>query len=314
MVGRRGANPEAVWRDLSSQGRIRATGEDRVRLLHAIASNDLEALEPRQGAYAFFLNPQGRIQADSHIFVAPDHLLIHCEPEASATLREHIEKYIIMDDVTLEDVAGRTSLLALAGRDSVRIAGRLGFAAPRDPMSFSSGGSGWCCRAPMDGVSMWVMVPSEAKAGLVDALTDLGVRRATDEQWRARRVAHWVPRFGVDFDSRNIPHETGQLHAVSFAKGCYTGQEIVERVRSRGRVRRTLVGIELSADRLPSDLEVRHGGLPVGTMTSATLSRDRPGTARGFAIVRAAASAPGAQVAVGGTVGQVRDVSRRGLS
>ncbi len=314
MAGRNGEDLEAVWRDLSSQGRIRATGEDRVRLLHAIASNDLEGLAPGQGTYAFFLNPQGRIQADSRIFVGRDHVLIHCEPEASTSLYEHIERYIIMDDVRLEDVAGRTSLLALAGRDSVRIAGRLGFAAPRDPMSFAADGSGWCCRAPMDGVSMWIMVPSEAKAGLVDRLTDLGVRRATHEEWRARRVAHWVPRFGVDFDSRNIPHETGQFHAVSFTKGCYTGQEIVERVHSRGRVRRTMVGIELSTARIPADLEVRHGDLPVGTMTSATASRDRPETASGFAIVRAAASGPGTELEVGGIVGTVQDVSRHGRS
>ena len=92
----------AAWADLSDQGRLRATGTDRVRLLHAICTNDVEGLAPGQGTYAFFLSPQGKIQADSHLFVAADHVLVVCDPAVRQSLRDHIESYIIMDDVDLE--------------------------------------------------------------------------------------------------------------------------------------------------------------------------------------------------------------------
>ena len=119
-----------------------------------------------------------------------------------------------------------------------------------------------------------------------------------------------IPRFGVDFGPRNIPHETQQLQALSFTKGCYTGQEIVERVRSQGRVRRLLVGVDLDSADLPDDLTVRFDGAEVGVLSSPTPGTPDDGKGHGFAIVKRLAATPGTVLHVGATTGTVTDVAR----
>src|SRR5215203_7344552 len=93
----------AAWIDLSGRGKIRATGEDRARLLHSMTTNHIQELIPGTGCYAFFLTPQGRIIADANIFCMPDYLLIDTEPAARQRVLEHLEKFIIADDVMLHD-------------------------------------------------------------------------------------------------------------------------------------------------------------------------------------------------------------------
>src|SRR6476661_5547551 len=85
--------------DLSARGKIFLTGEDRVRLLHAMTTNHIQQLQPGQGCYAFFLNPQGRILADANVFCRQDDFLLDVEPETRERLYQHLDKYIIADDV-----------------------------------------------------------------------------------------------------------------------------------------------------------------------------------------------------------------------
>ena len=305
----------AAWHDSTSRGRIRATGEDRLRLIHAISSNDVEGLAPGWGTYAFFLDARGRIQADSYIFVAEDHVLIDSEPEVAGSLREHIDSYIIMDDVTLEDIAPETAVLAIAGPEAGAVVDGLGLGTPPEPFQLEVSGDVWVFGAPSPGVGgYWIMAPHSKGPTIGAMLRDQGVIEATHREWDAHRVTNWVPRFGVDFGPTNIPHETGQFNAVSFSKGCYTGQEIVERVRSRGRVRRQLVGVELDTADIPRDLTVHHRGRPVGELTSPTPGQETGERARGFAILRGAASVAGAIVQVGGQPATVRDVTRKALA
>ena len=97
-AGYRALREEAAWVDLSDRGKIRVTGEDRARLLHAMCTNHIEQLKPGQGCYAFFLNAQGRILADANILCFEDHLLLDTEPESRYGLYEHLDRYIIADD------------------------------------------------------------------------------------------------------------------------------------------------------------------------------------------------------------------------
>ncbi len=303
----------AAWSDVSSQGRLRATGEDRARLLHAISSNSVEGLTPGQGAYAFFLDAQGRIQSDSRIFVDRGSILIACEAEAKSALMEHVEGYIIMDDVALEDIGGAGRVLAVLGPKSREAVAAVSGAVPDDPLTFArADGVIRVFRVPVgetDGY--WIEAPAEREGQLVAALEAHGAVPATEAELEALRVENLVPRFGTDFGPENIPHETQQLNAVSFTKGCYTGQEIVERVRSQGQVRRLLVGLELESSDVPSDLTVYLDGSPVGTMTSPTVGEPPGGRARGFAIVRREAAQPGTPVTVGPSKGWVRDAARK---
>src|SRR6476659_7348186 len=95
----------AAYLDLSKRGKIFVTGEDRVRLLHAMTTNHIQQLQAGQGCYAFFLNAQGRIVADVNVFVLPDRLLLDVEPELREKVYQHLDKFIIADDATLEDVS-----------------------------------------------------------------------------------------------------------------------------------------------------------------------------------------------------------------
>ncbi len=282
-----------------------------MRLIHAICSNAVDALPVGRGVYSFFLDAQGRIQSDSRVFVDTDSILIDCEPEARAPLREHIESYIIMDDVVLEDVTPSTCLLAIVGPASRAAVTRLYGFAPDDPLAFARKGGTRLFRAPLGRVDgYWIEAPRSALPRLVAEAGASGAGQASEEECEALRVTAGVPRFGADFGPAHIPHETQQLHAVSFAKGCYTGQEIVERVRSQGRVRRLLVGLELASEDAPADLAVYCGGKPVGTLTSPVPGSLSGGRARGFAMVRREAAAPGTAVRVGSTPAVVVDVSR----
>ncbi len=101
--GYRALRESAALIDLTGRGHILLTGEDRVRLAHAMCSNHIQALTSGTGCYAMFLSAQGRILADANVLCADDALILDTEPEAAAFLAGHIDKYIIADDCTVHD-------------------------------------------------------------------------------------------------------------------------------------------------------------------------------------------------------------------
>ena len=123
--------------DLSDRGRIRVTGEDRARLLHAMTTNHVQDLKPGGGQYTFFLNAQGQIQADAYVLCFADHFLLDVEPQTRHSVYEHLDRFIIADDVTLEDVTEQTFCLSLEGPQAVRLAGEIGISAPNPAFAHS---------------------------------------------------------------------------------------------------------------------------------------------------------------------------------
>ncbi len=105
----------AAFLDVSARGRIVARGRDRARLLHNLTTNEVKKMTPGSGCYAFLLSPQGRIQADLHLLCFDDHFLIETEPELREKVFQHIRRYIIADQVELEDVTAQTAEIALEG-------------------------------------------------------------------------------------------------------------------------------------------------------------------------------------------------------
>ena len=99
----------AAWVDLSARGKIRVTGEDRARLLHAMCTNNLQDLAAGEGLYAFFLTAQGRIIADAYIYNLGESHLLDTEPATATKLRDHLDNYIIADDVMLEEQMDATA-------------------------------------------------------------------------------------------------------------------------------------------------------------------------------------------------------------
>src|SRR5690242_7296639 len=126
--------------DLSNRGRIRTTGEDRARLLHAMTTNHVQQMKPGDGMYTFFLNAQGRIVADAILLCFEDHFLIDTAAETRRALFEHLDRFIIADDVTLEDITDQTFALGLEGPKAAELAGRAGVAAPHHRFSHTRAG------------------------------------------------------------------------------------------------------------------------------------------------------------------------------
>lgn len=274
----------AAWFDISDRTRLRLTGEDRIRLLHALATNVIEGLTPGQHTETFFLTPQGRIAAHCRVYVDRDSVLLESEGASRQRLIDYLDHYIIMDDVTVTDETDSTIAVAVEGP-----------AANQNPVA-----SGYA--SSLTGLpGYWVEAPKATADELYARLMTAGIAKAETSDWETVRIENRVPVHGKDYGETNIPHETQLLNIVSFKKGCYVGQEIVERVNSQGQVNRLLTPVEIDAIEAPGTAEIRLGDRTVGQLTSARIS-PRTGQVVGFAIVRREALAPGVELSVGAKI------------
>jgi folate-binding protein YgfZ len=248
--GYRALRENAAWMDLSTRGKIRATGEDRARLLHAMTTNHIEQLRPSDGCYAFFLNAQGRILGDANILCFEDSLLLDTEPETRVKLFEHLERYIIADDVTIEDETARIATIAIEGPEAFDVLRTMGATLPAAPHSWTAWENRTVARIGTTGLDgLLVLMPAEERDAFVSRLA---LPAATSDDALTVRIENGHPRYGVEITDRNLVQETGQLHAVHFQKGCYLGQEIVERVRSRAQIHRVLRRVEIDTPNPPA--------------------------------------------------------------
>ena len=250
----------AAWLDLSARGRIVARGRDRARLLHNITSNEVKKMVPGDVAYAFLLSPQGRIQGDLYLVCREDHFLIDTEPELREKVRQHIRKYIIADQVELEDISDATAAIGLEGP---------GAGAIRDAM----GGAAWPAISLTGQPGFRIYAPREEMAALIGRLETAGAKPATAEDARLVRIENGKPRYGEDIRETSLPQETQQMQAVSFNKGCYLGQEIVERIRAQGHVNKKLVRLEFEGTApLAGGTRLAAGAAEAGEVTSSVYS------------------------------------------
>jgi len=236
-AGYQALHESAAWLDLSTRGRIIARGRDRVRLLHNLTSNDIKKMVPGDSCYAFLLNPQGRIQADLNVLCLADHFLLDTEPDLREKVLQHIRRYIIADQVELEDVTATTASIGVEGPST-----------PSLPLAEHTIAPFTITGQP----GYRVYCSLEAKPGIIRQLESLGVKPAAADDARKVRIENGKPRYGDDIRDTTLPQETGQMHAVSFTKGCYLGQEIVERIRSQGRVHKQLLRVELEGPDPPA--------------------------------------------------------------
>lgn len=303
----------AAWLDLSGRGKIRVSGDDRARLLHAMTSNHIQQMKPGDGCYAFFLNAQGRILGDVNILCFEDHFLLDTEPETRQKLFEHLDRYIIADDVTLQDDTDQLATLAVEGPEAAAILAELGAPVPRAPYSNAEWGTKTVARLNSTGSGgFFVFAPVAAKSELMAELSAAGAVAAGPEEARAVRIEHGRPRYGEEITERYLVHETGQLHAVHFTKGCYLGQEIVERVRSRAQIHRVLKRLELdTTDVPPPGTKLSVGDAPAGEIASAAFSPALEKTVS-LAYVRTQFSEPGTELSILAAKARVTDGSAAG--
>jgi tRNA-modifying protein YgfZ len=309
--GYQGLRSGAAWIDLSSRGKIIATGEDRARLLHAMTTNQVQELRPGEGCYAFFLNAQGRILGDVDLFCREQDFLLDVEPETRESLFQHLDRYIIADDVTLEDATARIATLALEGPQALTQAARLGLPAPEKPWAHIAWNDVTVAHVTSTGAAaLRFFVPVDHKPQLISRFQAAGVPEASPPAARVVRLENSQPRYGEDILATTLSQETQQTHAVNFNKGCYIGQEIVERVRSRGLVHRLLAGVEIDATEAPEpDTRLFQGDENVGKMTSAVFS-PALGKVVGMAYLRRELAEPGTTLTVNGHPAVVRALHR----
>ncbi len=301
MNGYEALRSDAAWMDVSDRGKIRVIGEDRARLLHAMSTNDVKNLAPHAGLYAFFLNDKGRILADACIYNLGESLWLDTEPETAAKLRDHLDRYIIADDAELEDETASWAAIEIAGPKAIDCAATLDIPAPEAKYGVENYGGGFVARVSSAGVEgLRVFLPPSGKEQLVRALEAALIPQANLEEARVVRVENGVPRYGEEISERYLVQETHLMHAVHSNKGCYLGQEIVERVRSRGQVHRILLPVLIDGLQPPAPgTKLQVGGKDAAEIASAVYSRAL-GAIAALAYVRteAAESRPEMTVAV----------------
>ena len=274
MTGYEALRTRAAWIDVSERGKLRVTGEDRARLLHAMGTNDVKNLAAGDCLYAFFLNDKGRILGDAYIHNLGESLWLDTEPETAEKLRDHLDRYIIADDAEISDETGRWAAIEVAGPGAIERAEELGLPAPSKGYSVREWADGFVARTSSTGPDgVRVFLPVEKKADFVAQLDAAQVPNASAQEARIVRLESGVPRYGEDISERYLVQETNAMHAVHTNKGCYLGQEIVERVRSRGQVHRLLMPIRIEGREAPAPgNKLTAGDKAVAEISSAVYS------------------------------------------
>jgi len=244
--GYRALHDSAAWLDLNSRGRFIVRGRDQARFLHNVTSNEVKKLQPGAGCYAFLLTPQGRIQADLYLFCFDDHFLLDTAADLRQKVPGLILKYKVADQVELEDVTDQTACIAVEGPSAEAVLLAAGAPVPVADCAHAPWGEATVARVSLTGQPGFRLFGSpDWKQALVAQLGAAAVPPATPEEARLVRMENGIPRYGKDILETSLPQETQQMQAISFTKGCYLGQEIVERIRAQGRVNWKLVRVEI---------------------------------------------------------------------
>ena len=268
----------AAVHDLGWMRRVAVRGQDRFRWLSGMVTNTVHDLSNAAGAWNLVLNAQGKIQGDLTAWRVGDELELEISAEQYNRLIAHLEHFIIMDDVELVPLAwdsAAETAIGLTGPLVREVLGRAGISALGQAMTVRHvEWNGLELRLERNygvlGEHYTIWTPGAGLKRLWRTLTTAGAAPVGTDTLEAFRIAEGVPLYGIDMMERDLPQETSQMRALHFHKGCYLGQEIVERIRSRGKVHRHLRSLELEGPLPAPGVElVLEGAAPAGAVTSA---------------------------------------------
>jgi folate-binding protein YgfZ len=305
--------------DLGFRAKLSVSGRDRVRWLNGMVSNNIRDLAAGHGVYAFLLNPQGRILGDLYAYNHGGSFLIDTDQSQVENILAIFKRYIIMDKVDIANLRERLTAIGVAGPKSKEVLRAAGIGIPElAALQFVTPQCKCECEcvectvvrsdAAREAYEIWIAPDSARKVW--DALLSAEASPVGCEALEQDRIALGIPVYGVDIRERDLPQETGQTRALSFTKGCYIGQEIVERIRSRGNVHRQFTGflVESGATTSPGT-KIVAGEKEVGEITSAAVLETREGPrtiALGY--IRREAGEAGREVMIGGEKAAVAEM------
>jgi folate-binding protein YgfZ len=274
--------------DFSFRGRICLIGADRVRFLHGQVTNDVKKLRAGEGTYAALTTAKGKMESDLNIFNLPDELLLDFEPGLNEKISQRLEKFIVADDVQIVDAAPHYGLLSVQGPKASPVISAVGL--PADTLDKARAivkiadailGDIYLTNRPrLSGFGFDIFVPTHSLGAVADKLIaaakNIGGRACGWTAFETARIEAGIPRFGADMNETNLPMECGiESSAMSFNKGCYIGQEVLNRVHTIGHVTKELRGLRLADDLKtllqPGD-KLFHNGKEIGYITSAVKS------------------------------------------
>jgi folate-binding protein YgfZ len=300
--------------DLSFRSRICLVGADRVRFLHGQVTNDVKKLAVGSGGYAALVTARGKMESDLNIFCLADELLLDFEPGLAEKVTQRLGKFIVAYDVQIADAAPHYGLLSVQGPKAEAVIRALGLFAETPATPFGSvkisnatlgeiylmnhsrlaGSAGILPAGLRDkdvtarrqnagapgagGFDLFVPNLSLAAVAekLIAAAKSVGGRPVGWQAFETARVEAGIPRFGADMDETNLPLECGiENRAVSYNKGCYIGQEVINRIHTLGHVNKELRGLRLADDLKALPLKgdrLFRDGKEIGYVTSAVKS------------------------------------------
>lgn len=249
--------------DFSFRGRICLTGNDRIRFLHGQVTNDVKKLRGGEGCYAAITTAKGKMESDLNIYNLQDELLLDFESGLAERISQRLEKFIVADDVQIVDAALHYGLLSVQGPKAEEVVRAMNLFSEIPSKQFSSIkisdatlGEIYLANNSRLQLNRWgfdLFVPNNSLGAMADKLIaaakNFGGRACGWTAFETARIENGIPRFGADMDETNIPLECGiESRAVSYNKGCYIGQEVINRIHSIGHVTKELRGLRLADD------------------------------------------------------------------
>ena len=296
--------------DLGYRAKISLTGGDRVRWLNGMVTNNVRDLAAGHGVYAFLLNPQGHILGDLYAYNRGGSITVDTDRSQVEKILATFDHYIIMDDVEVANLSEQITALGISGPKAREVLKKAGVEFPAlQPLQLHEIQCDCECGClnctivrgddAIDAYEIW-LEPVYVRP-LWDALVAHGATPVGFEGLELNRIVSGIPLYGVDIRERDLPQETEQARALNFNKGCYVGQEIVERIRSRGAVHRKFSGfLAESGEAIAEGTKIVAGEKEVGEITSAASLRVADGiktVALGY--IRREVGTPGREVMIG---------------
>lgn len=271
--------------DLSYHGVIKAAGQEAAQFLQGLVTNDVKSLEAHKGMRAAFLTGHGKVRGLCRILRSEDHFLIINDPQTHEKIFKYVFPFSYAGDFRVEDVSEYYRTLSLQGPKAIAVMKEISFEpipalAENDWVNTVIGGHHVVVvRASHTGEIGFDILVSDA--GLKDIWDFILLKGAFHglapvglDALEGLRIEAGIPAYGIDVDESNMMLEIGMTDAVSFTKGCYTGQEAVAMATYRGHISKKLSGLLIEGDRIPAaGSRVFKDGKDIGQVTSASRSQ-----------------------------------------